>query len=48
MGEEWGVKVPRNYLTAPMSVYFNAYRDTAYNRGGEEILKVAGSAGAWD
>jgi len=30
----------RNYLTAPMSVYFNAYRDTAYNRGGEEILKV--------
>ena len=35
---------PRNYLTAPMSVYFNAYRDTAYNRGGEEILKVICSA----
>ena len=30
----------RNYLCAPMSVYFNAYRDNAYNRGGEEILKV--------
>ena len=32
--------VIRNYLCAPMSVYFNAYRDNAYNRGGEEILKV--------
>ena len=32
--------IGRNYLCAPMSVYFNAYRDNAYNRGGEEILKV--------
>ena len=32
--------IARNYLCAPMSVYFNAYRDNAYNRGGEEILKV--------
>jgi len=32
----------RNYLCAPMSVYFNAYRDNAYNRGGEEILKYSG------
>ena len=32
--------ITRNYLCSPMSVYFNAYRDNAYNRGGEEILKV--------
>ena len=34
------IMIIRNYLCAPMSVYFNAYRDNAYNRGGEEILKV--------
>ena len=25
-----------------MSVYFNAYRDNAYDRGGEEIIKYDG------
>ena len=25
-----------------MSIYFNAYRDAAYDRGGEEILKYDG------
>ena len=29
-------------LTVPMSIYFNAYRDGAYDRGGEEILKYDG------
>jgi len=32
----------RKCLTEPMSIYFNAYRDTAYDRGGEEILKYDG------
>ena len=36
----FNIILTRNYLCAPMSVYFNAYRDNAYNRGGEEILKV--------
>ena len=32
----------RRCLTDPMSIYFNAYRDGAYDRGGEEILKFDG------
>ena len=32
----------RQCLTDQMSIYFNAYRDGAYDRGGEEILKFDG------
>jgi len=32
----------RRCLTDPMSIYFNAYRNGAYDRGGEEILKYDG------